>query len=524
MTTAAALDVGVLRTEPTRSSVLLPYQQRWVGDTSAVKIAEKSRRIGLTWAEAADDSLEASKVHGSDAWYIGYNKDMALEFIGTVAKWAKAYSLAASEIEDAGDVLEDVDREKGILAYRITFASGHKIVALSSRPANLRGKAGIVVIDEAAFHGELDELIKAAMALTIWGGKVRIISTHNGEDNRFNQLVNDTRAGKNGWSLHRITFDEALAEGLYKRICQATGQLWTSEAEATFRAKVIKDYGAGADEELHVIPKSGGGVFIPGALLAARMSADIPVVRWQQPTEFVNLLEPVRKAEALAFCERELAPLLASLNPRLQSAFGEDFGRSGDLTVMWPGQIREDMVRETAFVCELRNIPFQQQEQICFFIIDRLPRFRGAAFDARGNGQYLAEVAMQRYGAGRVEQVMLTTEWYRANMPPYKAAIEDAMMTFPQHDDILEDHRAIKMQRGVAQVPDNARSVGTDGGQRHADSAVAGCMFWRASAMDVALSEYEGVPRGSRRGATDGDFSQDDDVASGGRFVTGGAF
>ena len=70
-----------------------------------------------------------------------------------------------------------------ILAYRIRFASGHKIVALSSRPSNLRGKDGCAVIDEAAFHEDLPGLLKAALAFTMWGGLVRIISTHNGAHN-----------------------------------------------------------------------------------------------------------------------------------------------------------------------------------------------------------------------------------------------------------------------------------------------------------------------------------------------------
>ncbi|HBD0204310.1 TPA: hypothetical protein KGE55_005292, partial [Escherichia coli] len=42
------------------SDVLLPYQKRWVADDSKLKIAEKSRRTGLTWAEAADAALTAS--------------------------------------------------------------------------------------------------------------------------------------------------------------------------------------------------------------------------------------------------------------------------------------------------------------------------------------------------------------------------------------------------------------------------------------------------------------------------------
>lgn len=42
------------------NELLLGYQKRWIADKSQLKIAEKSRRTGLTWAEAADDALIAS--------------------------------------------------------------------------------------------------------------------------------------------------------------------------------------------------------------------------------------------------------------------------------------------------------------------------------------------------------------------------------------------------------------------------------------------------------------------------------
>ena len=43
------------------SSILLPYQQRWIADRAPVKVCEKSRRIGITWAEAADAALDAPR-------------------------------------------------------------------------------------------------------------------------------------------------------------------------------------------------------------------------------------------------------------------------------------------------------------------------------------------------------------------------------------------------------------------------------------------------------------------------------
>ncbi|HHH12943.1 MAG TPA: hypothetical protein ENJ98_01785, partial [Thiolapillus brandeum] len=160
--------------------VLLPYQQRWVGDPAQLKVAEKSRRIGLTWAEASDNVLIAAGEDGSNVFYISATQDMALEYIEACAMWARAFNQAAGEIEEG--IFEDEDRD--IKTYKIDFPlSGHRVVALSSRPTNLRGKQGVIVIDEAAFHNDLQQMLKAAMAMLLWGDKVRVISTHDGVDN-----------------------------------------------------------------------------------------------------------------------------------------------------------------------------------------------------------------------------------------------------------------------------------------------------------------------------------------------------
>lgn len=45
------------------------------------------------------------------------------------------------------------------------------------------------MIDEAEFHESLEELLKAALALNMWGARVRLISTHNGIDNPFNAYI-----------------------------------------------------------------------------------------------------------------------------------------------------------------------------------------------------------------------------------------------------------------------------------------------------------------------------------------------
>ncbi len=493
-------------------AILLSYQVAWTADEAQVKVIEKSRRIGLSWSEAADDALYSASASGEDTWYIGYNKDMAEEFIGDCAAWAKQYDLAASAVQEG--LFTDSDG-KAITMFRINFASGHKIMALSSNPASLRGKQGRVVIDEAAFCANLGALLKAAMALLIWGGQVRIISTHNGDTNLFNELVKDIRSGRKPYSLHRVTLDDALEQGLFRRICLKTGQDWSAEAEAAWRQKIIDSYGDDADEELFCIPSQGSGTYLPRALIELCMSREIPVIRYAAGDDFATKPKRWRETVAEDWCAETLAPLLTGLDPKRQSYFGEDFGRTGDLTVIEPLVERADAVFQAVFVLELRNVPFEQQRQILFYIIDRLPRFRHGALDARGNGQYLAEVAMQRYGAARISQVMPSERWYRENMPPYKAAFEDRSLLLPMDADIIEDHRAFKMVRGVARLPDG-KTAGADKQQRHGDSGIAGVMAWFATRQEGGgETEYRSTRK--RRLDYDGAFCSVGDSGGFGR-------
>jgi phage FluMu gp28-like protein len=470
-------------------AVLLPYQQKWLADTSPVRVCEKSRRVGLSWGEAAGSSLEAAAEHGQDTWYIGYNKDMAQEFIRDCAFWAKHYNLAASEMEEV--VLKDEERD--ILTFRINFSSGYRVSALSSSPSNLRGKQGRVIIDEAAFHPNLKELLKAAFALLIWGGSVSVISTHDGVDNPFNELVEDIRAGKKPYSLHRIEFDEAVRQGLCQRVFLATKRVWTPEAEAKWCEEIRAIYRPNDAEELDVIPSQSGGAYMSRALIESRMDASSPVLRLSCVEGFEQRSDEERKAFLAEWIELHLAPLLYALPKNLRSYYGLDFGRTGDLSVLTPLLEGQRLHRRAPFMIEMRNTPFKQQEQLLFWVADRLPRFSGAAHDARGNGQYLAEVAMQRYGASMIHQIMPTREFYRENMPKMKAAFEDDEITISKDADVLADFRAIEVDKGVPKIPDTGRTTGQDGGKRHGDAAISVLLADFASRNPGAVIEFESI-------------------------------
>ncbi|MBE2888958.1 terminase large subunit domain-containing protein [Geobacter anodireducens] len=484
---------------------LLPYQQRWIADKAEVKIIEKSRRVGISWAEAADAVLYAAAESGDDVWYIGYNREMAMEFILDAGMWARRFQSFIADIEETEEVFTEsrvvdgktiVDEQK-ILAFRITFESGNRITALSSRPNNLRGKQGRVIIDEAAFHDNLAGLIKAAIALLMWGGQVRIISTHFGDSNEFNEIINEIRAGRLDYSLHRVTLDEALAEGLFKRICLVRGKEWTPEAESEWRQKLINFYRGNADEELFCIPSQGTGVYLSRVLIERCMNEALPVIKWSCTNEFATLPDDDRAKAALDFCAAELKPLLDLLPKDRKHCFGEDFARNANLTVLYPGTITETLRIRVPFVIELFNVPFREQELICFYLLDRLPRFQHGAFDSRGNGQYLAERAMQRYGTSRVTQVMLSESWYRDEMPKWKAHFEDGTIEVPKNDEHIDDYRAVKMVRGVPKIPDKKTATGADsaaaGIVRHGDAAIASCMMVFASRQGGAEYAYHPV-------------------------------
>ena len=471
---------------PGEEPVFLGYQQRWFEDESQIMFGEKSRRTGLTWAEAGRNVVKAAKPRrrrGCNTFYVGSKKEMALEYIAACALFAKAFNQLAQ-----ADVYEqsfwDEGKKEEILTYMIRFPkSGFKIQALSSRPSNLRGLQGDVVIDEGAFHDELEELLKAALALTMWGNKVRVISTHNGVDNPFAQYIQEAREGRKDYSVHRITLDDAIAEGLYKRICYVTGQEWSPEAEKKWRDDLYKNAPniECAYEEYGCVPRHGGGAWLSRALIESRMSAETPVLRWECKAGFELLPDHIRTAECRDWLEAKMLPLLQALPANAISFNGEDFGRTGDLTVHVPLLQMQNLVRRVPFMVELRNVPFRQQEQIAFYLMDRLPRFMGGAFDARGNGQFLAEVSMQRYGASRIQQVMLTEGWYREHMPPLKAAFEDGTLTdLPKDADVLNDLRIVEVIRGIPRIPEK-RTEGEDKGKRHGDAAVAIALAYYAS-------------------------------------------
>ncbi|MGV8987640.1 MAG: terminase large subunit domain-containing protein [Cypionkella sp.] len=483
--------------------VLLPYQARTLGlldSVCPVLFVEKSRRIGLTWGLAAYAVIRAGRqkaAGGMDVMYISYSREMTREFIDACAMWAKAFDIAAGSAEET--LFDQGDDEKAINAFRIKFASGFEIMALSSAPRGLRGKQGVVIIDEAAFVDNLKELLKAALAFLMWGGQVVVCSTHDGADNDFNVAVQDILAGRSKFAHVRIDFDGALKEGLYQRICLVTGKEWSPKAEAEWRQSIIDFYGDGADEELFCIPSLTSGSWLPAPLIEARMTVDTPVLRLELPKDYLYR-DHLAQASLMAPFMEELTEQLKEIDLGPQFAFGSDFARVADLTTGSLMAIEERLKRREVLAYELRGVPGDEQKLIAKTVLNRVRgRLVGAAFDATGMGWTVAEDMGRIFGlredpegSGLIWAIKFTEEWYRLHMPPLKAAFEDDQIALIRDNDHLSDLRAIKVVRGIARLPQLRE--GDTGKKRHGDHAIAVVLGHFASRMRCVEYGYEPVP------------------------------
>lgn len=479
--------------DPLAEGVLMRHQAEWLAIKAALKVCPKGRRTGITFCQALDDTITAGSrksAGGDNVYYIGDTKEKGLEFVGYCAKFARVIAEAqgqgVSGIEEF--LFEDQD-EKGnsrhINAYRIRFSSGFQIVALSSRPANIRGLQGKVRIDEAAFHADVQGVLDAATALLIWGGEIVIISSHNGKSSPFNQLIKDIEAGRYGGDavVFTVTFDQAVENGLYERVCMMKGWTPTPAEKEKWYKRIRSAYGprkAAMREELDAIPRDSGGVCIPGVWIERAMTEERTILRLHLDDDFVRRPERERMAWGEEYVQKFVAPLLERLDPRHEHVAGMDFARHRHFSVIVPLAIQQNLDRKVPFAVELNNVPNRQQEQILWAILTGLPMFRGAALDATGPGQQMAEYTADRFGHNIIHQVVLSRAWYGTWMPKMVDRFEDGNYDLIKDASHEQDLRTVEEIDGIPMVTKIERKDLRDPDLvRHGDFAIA-----------LALGEY----------------------------------
>jgi phage FluMu gp28-like protein len=261
--------------------------------------------------------------------------------------------------------------------------------------------------------------MKSAMALLMWGGKVLVISTHNGVDNPYNELVQAARKSRSPMAFISVKFDDALADGLYRRICLVTGKEWSRQAEAEWRRPSWTSYGDDADEELFCVPSECAGSWIPPELIRAAAHADAG--------------------------KREL------FTGRGIVFIGNDIARRGDQWVSTALERVGDVLWERDEQL-LHNAPFAEQDDVLDEQVDFFRPLR-IAMDQTGMGEKPVEDAKRRYGELRVEGVIFSGDRQLAVATSAKRAFEDHLIRIPDDSALHADIRKIKRVQGPTGAP-----------------------------------------------------------------------
>lgn len=427
----------------------LPYQMRWIRDGSAISIAEKSRRIGWTYASAFR-AVERRVILRTDLFYTSTDLTAAREFIEDCCRWARIFQVAA---EDLGERAID---ESEINAFVLRFENGARIVAGSSNPRFFRGKGGDADADEFAFHQQPRELYKAMQPSSLmWGHQLRLWSTHNGAGSFFHRLVQaakgklaasassgpatpvheDSSNSEDSLSAdaddavpmtnqrmthHRVTLLQAVDQGLVERIRN------TTEVDLTARRDFVESIRAScADEasfreEYLCEPGAEGSALLSYAAIAG---CEAPELR---------LLDVAELSAAVA---AQRAPDAAALYA------GFDVGRRQDRSVLWVVQ-RVGDVLWTRSLHVMGDAAFSAQEQM----IDRLlqsRRLKRLCIDSTGIGLMLAERLRQKHHE-RVEPIHFTAAVKSELAMPLVRLFQERLVRVPADADVREDLHKVR--------------------------------------------------------------------------------
>ena len=458
-----------------QSQVFLPSQARWAADNSRFKAWEKCRQFGATWTEAWRSVDEASKTGAlHDTWITSRDLGQARLFIADCAFWNGVHQIAA---RDQGLTL--IDDDSGVKAFAMEFATGRGIFSMSSNPDAQAGKRGRRTADEFALHKDQRKLYAIMQPGLQWGGQMSLISTHRGTNSFFNrEIITPCKEGTNkkGFSLHTVTIEQAVAEGLWIKI----------------KAKI------GADDE------------------RAQFSDDewLQSVRDECPDEETWLQEymcvPADDASAfltweeITACgetEAEALARRAEIPANAPHFIGFDVARKKHLSVI------TDMVEHGGVlfpheIIVVRNTPYGEQERRFYEIMDR-PTTRRASIDCTGLGNQLAERAALRY-PGRVLPYLFTQRSKAELAFPLKAKFEDKTIKVLMSDskegrEYVADLRSVKKETtGGGNIVITSEGGQTDG---HADR------FW--SLALAVHSAGNNIPGFFERISSAADYSGD---------------
>ena len=385
----------------------LPYQERWIRDGSRLKIMEKSRQIGLSWAAAYRSVRESIRRGQRFTWICSRDLPQAKLFLNDCKQFAEVLHTCVQE--------KLIDKKKS--ANALYFQNGSQIHMVSSCPDAQAGKRGTRILDEFALHEDPEHLYNIAYPGITWGGQLEIISTHRGANNFFNRLLQDIKLNGNpkNFSLHRVTLVDALEQGFLGKL----------------KAKLP------LDDPRQAMDEAAYFNFIRNACAHERI--------FQQE----YMCQPADDEDAfIAF--RELEPCFYPNDLDWQrfsghdGFLGVDLARSKDFSVF----VVLERIADTAFtrhILCLKDARFDQQEQLFDQLMRTYP-IRHVCIDQSGIGGQFTERAQRRWGTHCVSGLTFTSKLKETLAYRLKMHIERRQLRLPKDSALIDDFLKIRLQ------------------------------------------------------------------------------
>jgi phage FluMu gp28-like protein len=438
-------------------SFFLPYQVAWIRDRSPIKVMEKSRQIGMSWATAYG-TVRRQAHSPLDTWISAHNDQQGCLFIDDCRRFAQLLDQGCRALGQPTGLL---DTRRPGNRHTLHFANGRAIRSLSSNPDAHAGKRGTRILDEFALHPNGEELFAIAYPGVTWGGQLEILSTHRGTQTYFNQLIQAARAGQGPChiSVHRVTLEDALTQGFLKKLKaklppEDPRQDMDEGAYFDYIRKQCPTDQLFAQEYLCQALDPQGHFIPPQTLEGAEYPHD---TAWEH--DF---------------------PLPTGSDYYL----GVDVGRVHDLTALWLVQAYEGFFF-TRKVHVMKGATFaQQQDVLATWLADA--QLRRMCIDHTGLGRSLAESLVDRFGKGRIEPVSFTSATQDALAYPLRLALEQQTLRVPPCPLVRSHFLSV---RAVITSTGHTRFDCAVGPQGHAD------LFWAcALALQAARTGAAQAP------------------------------
>ena len=443
------------------TSYFLPYQEAWINDDSPLKVAEKSRRVGFTYASSYrmfQKCMRRGK--GFTQWVSSRDRLTAQELIRDyIAMWCKLANVAAQGL--TGEDIQVIDTEKDITAFVCTFPNGARIVSLSSTPEAFAGKGGDVFLDEVDLHRDSGALIDMAYPCIMWGNQLEMVSAYRvdgSKDTPFARLVAEAKKDNpQHASLHRVTIHDAVAQGLVEKINAKSGRSQTRE-EFLQQTRAGCRTLAAWESQFECKVQDAGGKLLPTKILA--------------PCEM--------PAEEIAAIERRY--------PNAPRFAGYDIARRRHASA-WSEWLQVGVTYFLVYRETFHDMEFEAQRKFIEAKMCRAERrISRLAMDATGLGMETAEWAAKKW-PGRVDPVNLESHRRHELCMMFQDWFNTANARIPADPVLREDYQTPVLKTAAngnvrVSVPEFENG---EGETSHCDEFMAGVLA--RSAADAGGAE-----------------------------------